>query len=399
MIEKPKLPKKALILANYTPPAINGAAICLFNIFSNFNPDSYCFLTSHKNFEKKGSDPAYSLSCHYFFYDDDRNDKRMLSKWYVLVSKPFRIYTKIRKALKIIKEERIEVLIGTTGRGQMLIFTYILSKLSGKPYCPYILDLYKHNNLPGPWKIIATFFEPILFRGASLIFLCCEGYMDFYKKQYPKLNTFRPAFHGGFSEDYSDIQNVKPNRRNEVTILFSGAIYWLAEGALDEVIEACQEIKEFKINILLYIPAPSKKLIQKYSAIPNIQILSATKSAMIRAMNQADILLIPYSWNTQSQDVVNTAIPSKLIGYLLSNTPILIHAPRESYISRYGRKNKFACVVDDQDINKIKSAIKKMIIDNEYTTELIRNAQKTFFENHDARINSKIFYDSLLKLN
>lgn len=48
-------------------------------------------------------------------------------------------------------------------------------------------------------------------------------------------------------------------------------------------------------------------------------------------------------------------------------------------------------MVDEENIEKLKQAIKKLLLDKNYGLELIKNAKKTFFENHDANKNALIF--------
>jgi len=119
---------------------------------------------------------------------------------------------------------------------------------------------------------------------------------------------------------------------------------------------------------------------------------------MLEALSHADILLVPFSWHTQSDVVINTAIPTKIIDYMVSGRPILIYAPKESYISKYGKKNNFAAVVDEESVTAIQFAIRKIVSDKAYAAELVQNARKVFRENHDATANAKALSEAISRI-
>jgi glycosyltransferase involved in cell wall biosynthesis len=85
---------------------------------------------------------------------------------------------------------------------------------------------------------------------------------------------------------------------------------------------------------------------------------------------------------------VATATPGKLIDYLASGRPILIHAPPYSYISQYARENSFALVVDVEDVQVLRDALLRLLQDVRYSKRLVRNALRTLRKNHDATRNA-----------
>jgi len=43
--------KKTLIVSSYAPPSMRGAPQNIYNLFRDFPPSSYCFLTSYYNID------------------------------------------------------------------------------------------------------------------------------------------------------------------------------------------------------------------------------------------------------------------------------------------------------------------------------------------------------------
>ena len=119
----------------------------------------------------------------------------------------------------------------------------------------------------------------------------------------------------------------------------------------------------------------------------------APPQKMPEIQTQANILFLPISWHTKSQTIINTATPGKLADYLISNRPILIHAPSSTFLTQYAKKNNFACIVDEENIEKLKNAIKTLLFDKIFAKRIIENAKTTFFRNHDANQNALIFQE------
>ncbi len=72
---------------------------------------------------------------------------------------------------------------------------------------------------------------------------------------------------------------------------------------------------------------------------------------------------------------------------------MLVHSPASSYLSRYAREEKFGEVVDQDDVELLKQAIRKLLMDVPYSKQLVENARKTFYKNHDTKLVAKQFVE------
>ncbi|PIR41629.1 MAG: hypothetical protein COV31_00105 [Candidatus Yanofskybacteria bacterium CG10_big_fil_rev_8_21_14_0_10_46_23] len=389
MPELLKLNKKILIISSYAPPKTNGGAKYLFNILSNFTPDSYCFLTSHKNFYKNKSDVSYLLPCHYYFYDLPPTSKKYFDHFIIILSKPFRILITIYKSLRLIKKERIELLVGVTGQGQTLLLTYILSRLGGIPYCSWMVDLWRENNLTSGWKRFANYFEPILFRQATLIFLSNPGFEAHYQDLYPHIiNKFQViSAYTTIVDHPSAIHNYKSYPPYHV--VYIGSIYWAQEDSIIDIIDAIDEIRDIDVRLDLYSTDPTERIISLANKSGRVSIKSASQDEIIEIQSQASILFLPLSIDLEDNFVIKTALPSKINEYLISGRPILIHAPANSYLSKYAKKHDFALVVNLKNKEELKIGIKRLLLDEDYANQFVRAAQKIAATNSSS---TKNFY-------
>lgn len=406
--------KKTLIISSWAPPKIGGAQN-LYNIFSNIDPSSYSILTSEQNLQGKIGKFGSKLDCEYFFYDKKTQNiiidpELPKNKYYYFVKKNKLIFKIVKNTIslikffslsinlmiktikqgkKIIKDKQINLLMGLSDVETNLLSTFILSKTTKTPFTLYMFDLYYKNQLNFPYNIIAQVAEPIIFKNAKHIFVTNDTTKEYYIKKYKQEEKYSIIYNSVFPEEYS--RNIPANQnigKEKINIVFTGNIYWPQEASLINLLNLINK-NNLNINITIYCPNPPINLLNKYKDSKSIKFTAAQQSEMPKIQSEADILFLPFSWNTSAPDIIKTASPGKLTDYLIAGKPILIYAPEYSFISNYAKKNKFAEVVNEENRDKLKEAIIKIISNQEYSEQLVANAKKTFYKNHDAHINAE----------
>ena len=418
--------KKLLVISSYAPPAIGGPQM-LYNLMRDFPETSYCIMTSFYNIDNLSAKTGKWLKGKYIFYDNYHFSGFIQEKPEATKEKPFRsilnklkhlikhswflgllsgvfiigsqIIMTIRTGIKTVRKEKIEIMLGISDYGPAMISTYFLHKITQKPYFLFLFDLYKGNYYSvSPANFLANIFEPKLFKNAQKIIVTNDGTKEFYIKRYGKeIESKLIVIYNSISpEPYLKIQKSQPiyNPQQPYSILFTGKIYWPQIGAIKNLIKAVNSIEDFDIKFQIYTPSPLDYL-KSIGIEPSEKVIIsiASPEEMPAIYVKANIVFLPLSWNTKSPDIINTATPGKLTDYLISGRPLLIHAPASSVLVRYAKENNFALVVDEENIEKLKEAIRKLLADKELAKILIENAQRTFFKNHDANRNALIFQD------
>jgi glycosyltransferase involved in cell wall biosynthesis len=414
--------KKILIISTYSPPSMSGASQNIYNLLRNSNKDSYYILTSFYNIDNISAKTGIWLKGQYIFYDktsasgslkihfkktEEQSSRLILNKLKYLVKRIWflgalggtfimgsQIIMIIRTGIQAIKKEKIKIIIGFSDYGPAMISTYIINKITKKPYYIYLFDIYKDNFYPVfPASILAKIFEPKILKNAEKIIVTNEETLNFYAKEYgEKIRKKIIIIHNStFSEHYLNFYNDYDSK-SPYTILYTGSIYWPQIRSLKNLIKAIEKINDIDINLKIYCPNP-KDYLKKIGITESkkVKILIAPPQKIPEIQTQADILFLPLSWHTKSQRIINTATPGKLADYLISNKPILIHAPSSTFLTQYAKKNNFAYIVDEENTEKLKSAIKALLFDKTFTKQIIENAKSIFFKNHDANRNALLF--------
>lgn len=413
--------KKILIISSYAPPAIGGPQN-LYNLLRDFPKDHYFILTSFYNIDNLSAQKGTWLSGEYIFYDkpgstkEDRiktQEEKTTAKKSSLLNKlkhlarrngfirniigipiiATQIFWIVKQGKKTIKEKRPDVLLGFSDYGPAMIGTYFLHKVTRTPLRLFLFDLYKGNFYPFPGGILSKIFEPKLFKKAEQIIVTNQGTKDFYIKRYGEnINKKIKIIHNAaFPEPYLSSQNDY-SPAPPFSILFTGRIYWPQINALKNLVQAVEGINDLDLKLDIYCPNPRDYLDRiGIKESDKIKIAVAPPQDMPRIQSQADILFLPLSWGTKSNDIINTATPGKFTDYLVAGKPMLIHAPASTYLVKYAKENNCAMVVDKNDIEELKRGIKALIKDPDLAQQIIQNARNTFFRNHDANKNAELF--------
>lgn len=114
-------------------------------------------------------------------------------------------------------------------------------------------------------------------------------------------------------------------------------------------------------------------------------------------LREYDVLLLPLDFTESGIKFAKFSIPTKASEYMISGTPVLVFAPRETAVSRFFNANECGyCLSADNDF-AIKNAIKTLVHDHAYRVRIGTNAIKVASTLFDGRMVRQKF-QNLLKM-
>lgn len=387
--------KKVLIVSQWAPPLRRGAPIMLGNLLHYFPRDSYEFLTNGAGFEEEAIRKNYSPDKYHFYVNDPKTFLPKTAKPYVYYFSPIKtlrnlvnvnfgplvdLYKIIKLGLKIIRERKIEVLLGTSINGP-LIATWLLHVFTKKPYVIFLFDLYCGNLIEGVDKIFARLFEGQILKNASKVIVTNEVTKSYYDKKY-KIDSL--VIYNSITPPKEIVKgSIKAKMpQKPYSVVYAGAVYWAQEEGLKGLVLVMDKLKDYKLRIL----SSHTKIVES----TNVSIGEVSPELVQKEIEKSDIAFLTLSFHTKAPDIIKTATPGKFSEYLLSKVPILIFAPKNSAVSKYAQKTKTALVIDEYNLDKLSQGIKNLIKNQKLRNDLVNNAYRLFWQNHNAVKSSEV---------
>lgn len=103
-----------------------------------------------------------------------------------------------------------------------------------------------------------------------------------------------------------------------------------------------------------------------------------------RIFSESDLLYLPYDFSSSSLKFIKYSMPTKASEYMISGTPILIFAPKETAIVDYAEKFGWAEVVTVNDLEPLIASLKKLLLNRQRRETLGKTAIQVAEERHDA---------------
>jgi glycosyltransferase involved in cell wall biosynthesis len=182
----------------------------------------------------------------------------------------------------------------------------------------------------------------------------------------------------------------KSTKRSAETlrILYAGTGSTTMQDSLDLLVEAISTehrvLHNSELELHLYTPTSEAHTRRKGWDHPRIRTHGwVDQEKLKRAIADADVLFLPFSFKAHERYATERAFPSKTSDYLASGKPILVLAPPYSSIVRYAREFECAEIVESPDLVALTDAINRLATSKEYRAQLGRNSRRAFFLNHD----------------
>jgi glycosyltransferase involved in cell wall biosynthesis len=167
-------------------------------------------------------------------------------------------------------------------------------------------------------------------------------------------------------------------------MLYTGSVYHVNSNTLRIVMSALDHVRVRNTFLHVYTAQPEEQLrsvgIQGPRVIHHPHVPYAEVE---RVQREADILLVPFDFESPAAEVIRTAAPGKLGDYLESGTPILAVVPGDSFVAWYLRRHDCGMVVDRADAGAVAGAIQRLLSDAELRARLVANAAARASEDFD----------------
>lgn len=368
---------KFAFISHVLPPYWGGQTIMVYRLLQGLKQEEYCLL-SGQNYAPDADPGNYSRRLPASYYhlplglQITRGYRYGLWRLRESLNVPLGLASRISRIAKITRRERCRAVVACSGDLLDLPAGYMASRLVGVPFYAYIFDYYSYQSLNPIDRFFARHFEPFVLKGAAGIIVPNEVLRDELSQRYGVEATVirNPCD----ITAYESLPAHTPSVSGDVRIVYTGAVYDAHYDAFRNLVAAINLLKRPNLKLHLYSASPvnwEREGIhgpvihhghQEMSSVPGIQ-------------RQADVLFLPLAFESPyAQELINTSSTGKLGEYLAASQPILVHAPKDSFLARYLRQHDCGLVVDESDPAKLAGGIEQILNDESLRRRLSENA-------------------------
>jgi len=275
---------------------------------------------------------------------------------------PLAVRQRASRIADIVRREKCEAIVACTGEVTLLPAAYRASQSLRVPFYAYIFDDYSYREWEDPAAAFwARRFEPRLMKNAAKVIVPNEMLGDDLRKRY----GIEPVvIHNSFDISPYEV-NGRPRPDNEeVKIVYTGEIYEAHFDAFRNMIEALKAMNRPDVKLHIYTNRSAEDLDKLGISGPVVHHPGRPVTEVPNIQMNADMLFLPLAFDSPYPHLVRTSSTTKLGEYLAARRPVLVHAPKDSFVSWYFRTHQCGVVVDQNDPSRLAEGIQSILRDD-----------------------------------
>lgn len=371
-------------------PNFSATALTLENLLGQLEPSIYRVVTKKYIGDPEASEPArrnYKESNRYISTVDttvghSRYNLRIL-----------RTLTDIPSTTKaILKEGR------KFNCHQLLVvypnFTFLGAAATAASKLKVPFDVWLHNT---PQSVRGgRLFNDLLrleqryLHQARIVFALNEAMRDAYLRLYPKLRI--EVMPHPFDAEPDERPPLDYTER-PLRLLFTGACNASNEDALARIVETIRrDPQNFQLTVCTRM---NREHFNRRFGIPeNLNFKGFVTDAELETLHdKSHIFVLPHGLHGRMPDLeFKTIFPTKALGYMKANRPIMAHVAKDSGIAKFFRHHNCAALVEEATVNKIHAELLRIAENEAYREQLFVN-MKGALANFDASVVAKRFLE------
>ena len=377
---------------------MSGQSTVLFHLLKKIDSQIYCLITQKNvhQYTTKSSDFS-QLSANYYYLQPDYQIISFLTRAAIRLKSTailnFILKIRTHQIKKVLQKEQCAIIMACTGDLFDPPAAFTASRELGIPFILYSFDYYSCQWVDPFLRSFATKYEQDLVQAAANVIVPNEYMYEEYLKRYRIAPTIihNPVDLVEYEKQAQNFYENKNDNPNEKTIVYTGSIYDAQYDAFCNLITSVHSLGMPNLKIHLYTPQPKHQLFE--NTIKGLLVVHEAQpiTTMSAIQRNADILFLPLAFRSKFPEVIKTSSPGKIGEYLASKKPILVHAPKDSFVSWYFRKYHCGLVVDQDNPQLLAKAIERLLKDTQLQQTLSENAYVRANEDYDLRMAQKKF--------
>lgn len=371
---------KFALLSHTLPPSNSGQALVIQRILRELDPSDYC-LISPERYDDFDHGPTERLQASYYHlppvFRITRGHSLGLQHLREGVNIPLAVWQHARLLTKLIRAEHCEAIVACTGDVTLLPAAYLASRRTRVPFYAYIFDHYSYREWADPAAAFwARRFEPLLMKRAAGVIAPNDVLRDDLRARFniePQV-IYNPLDITPYQRDVGLNATRGESQNGEVKIVYTGAIYEAHYDAFRNLMASLELLRRPDVRLHLYTNRSAEDLASIGISGSLVRHPQLSPTEMPRVQTEADVLFLPLAFESPYPDLVRTSATTKLGEYLAARRPVLVHAPRDSFVSKYFREHDCGVVVDECDPELLAAGLGRLLQDDDLRRRQEANA-------------------------
>lgn len=390
------------IVSHTLPGDLNGQGVMLDRLTARGSETGFVFIDTERKATVR-PDRGNWIACHplptpYVLRKLFRVKRAQARLYHALVRQ------RSRAIARVVTQHDCQAIVACTG-GDLVDLPAAVEagRLTGRPTYLYYFDDYRvqWEILGGRWwrKVtgrLRDLAEPDVLRRCQGVLVPNETLAgDVRQRTTTPVTIIRNPVD---TRAYEQLRHRFPRRPLErsrpLNIVYTGSVYSAQADSLTRLSEAIDRLAAQGLQLQLHIhgPQPNPDTLRELP-IDRISFhppISNAESARLQV--QADILFLPLSFTCEFPQLIRTSAPGKFGEYLASGTPVLVHAPADSFPVTFVKQHACATACDVPESSRLATTLAEMIA-NQAACEAMRQRAIEVAEGFSEAANRARFTD------
>ena len=397
-IKKSNKDSKFAFVSHILPPTASGQSIMIERILRDIKPDRYLLIGTEQTLHNQ-KNQINSLSGRKTTVVDDipaeRFYNRTLLYFFVSIIKSARRGWGIAEAAL---EENCSVIVSCSGDPYDIPAAYFASIFASIELIPYYFDDYFYQWGDRQHRRLAGIFEKLIIKRAK----GCIVPNEYLQKEVISRGY---SFTQIIRNPSVEVENLEFNTKQksidpkDVKILFAGSIYHVNAESISVVQKATRllEVDGISCTLDIYSNQTAEQIFSSGVGQENVNIhRHVPPDVVLEKMKAADILIVPFAFQSNVPEVISTSAPGKLGDYFSSGTPILAVVPKDTFVEWFLEENRCGKVVTTNHSLAVVKEIKNLIKDRHLQEILSKNCLFHARETYSRELAGRNFVEFVL---
>jgi glycosyltransferase involved in cell wall biosynthesis len=280
----------------------------------------------------------------------------------------------------VVRAQGCSAVVACTG-GDMLDVpsAYLAARRTGVRFYPYFFDHWSQQSQGGPWRRrLAELAERRILGGADAVIVPNE----FLARELNDAYGVRTEIVRNATSVPSEPPGDPPPASSPAVIAYTGAVYAANHDTFRNLVAALA-LTSLPSRVHVYTAQTVGELADAAIAGPVDVHPHIPNAEVARVHREADVLFLPLAFDSPFPSIIRTSNPGKMGEYLASGRPILVHAPRGSFVAEYFREHGCGVLVDRLDPAALAGAVDRLLTDGELRRRVVCAAWERAIADYD----------------